>query len=72
MKEIIEAIKNHEPVIVNYGKGYITQEPIREITYWSSDKNRYVSETGMWSIELLLELARGEFPNMSVELMEDE
>lgn len=71
-RKIKEAIKNHEPIIINYGKGYITQEDIKEVTLWNSEKNRYISETGQWSADLLQDIARGEVPNISIELMEDE
>lgn len=71
-KKIKEAIDNHEPIVVNYGKGYITQEEIKEVTFWNSEKNRYISETGQWSTELLHDIARGNVPNVSIELMEDE
>lgn len=71
-RKIKEAINNREPIVINYGKGYITQEEIKEVTFWNSEKNRYISETGQWSIDLLNDIARGEVPNVSIELMEDE
>lgn len=71
-RKIREAIKNHEPIIINYGKGYITQEDIKEVTLWNSEKNRYISETGQWSADLLQDIARRNVPNVSIELMEDE
>lgn len=71
-RKIKEAIKNREPIVVNYGKGYITQEEIKEVTFWNSEKNRYISETGQWSTDLLQDIAKGEVPNVSIELIEDE
>ena len=71
-RRIKEAINNREPIIINYGKGYITQEEIKEVTFWNSEKNRYISETGQWSIDLLKDIANGEVPNVSIELMKDE
>lgn len=67
-----EVIKSHEPLIVNYGKGKYTEADVKEIAYWNSNKNRYDSETGQWSIELLLEIAKGDVPGYSIELMQDE
>lgn len=72
LKKLKDAIKNHEPIIVNYGKGYFTNEDIKEITFWSKDKNRYVSETGQWSTELLLDIIKGKVENLSIELMPNE
>lgn len=66
------AIKNHEPLIVNYGEGNYKKEDIKEITYWNTSKNKYDSETGQWSIELLMEIAKGKIPGYSIELMKDE
>lgn len=69
LKKLKDAIKNHEPIIVNYGKGYFSNEDIKEITFWSKDKNRYVSETGQWSTELLLDIIKGKIENLSIELI---
>lgn len=66
------AIKNHEPFVVNYGKGELTGNDIKEITYWNTSKNKYDSETGQWSTELLMEIAKGKIPGYSIELIEDE
>ena len=67
-----EAIKNHEPLIVNYGTGKLTGEDVKELTFWNKSKNKYDSETGEWSTELLLEIAKGEVEDMSIELMPNE
>lgn len=72
LSKLKEVIKNHEPIIVNYGKGLISGEDVKEITYWNSEKNRYISETGQWSTELLLDIAKGKVSNTSIELMKDE
>lgn len=72
LKKLKDAIKNHEPIIVNYGKGIFSNKEIKEITFWSKDKNKYVSETGQWSTELLLDIIKGKVENTSIELMANE
>lgn len=72
LKKLKDAIKNHEPIIVNYGKGIFSSKEIKEITFWSKDKNKYVSETGQWSTELLLDIIKGKVENTSIELMANE
>lgn len=72
LKTYLEAINNHEPLIINYGTGNTTKKEIKEITYWNKSENQYDSETGKWDIELLLEIAKGEVDNMSIELMANE
>lgn len=72
LKKLKEAIKNHEPIIVNYGKGYISGEDVKELTFWSNEKNRYISETGQWSTELLLDIIKGKVEDVSIELIPNE
>ena len=67
-----EAIRNHEPLVVNFGKGNFTDNDIKEIIYWSNAKNTYIGEIGQWSTKLLLEIAKGEVENTTIELMPNE
>ena len=71
MNNLEEAIRNHEPIIVNYGKGKITKNEIKEITFYNNDKDKYISETGEWDTNLLIDIARGKVEDISIELMQD-
>lgn len=61
-----EAIKNHKPLTINYGKGIITDKNIKDYATWNG--TAYADETGVWSIELLLEIAKGKVEGITIEL----
>lgn len=71
MNEILKALENHEPIVVNYGKGS-DGEDIKEISVWNSDKGKYISETGEWNNDLLNDIANNKVKGYSIELMQDE
>ena len=68
LKILEEAIKNKKSIIVNYGKGYSTSKNILEPAYWNEEKGTFISETGVWSLKLLYEIARGEVDDTTIEL----
>ena len=68
MMKIFEHLKEHKPIIVNYGKGYFSNKDVREPAYWDDKIQKYRSETGIWSNNLLKEIARGEVENTTIEL----
>ena len=69
-EDLLKKLKEHKPIIVNYGKGYITDKEIKEKAIWDDDKKTYISDTGIWDIKLLIEIAKGEVKNTFIELME--
>ena len=70
MKKIFNHLKEHKPIIVNYGKGYFTNNEIKEVAYYDEKMQKYRSETGIWSNQLLREIAKGEVENTSIEIGE--
>lgn len=71
LKKLKEAIKDHKPITVNYGKGFFGDYDVKEKAYWDESINRYRDSTGIWSTELLLEIARGEVVDTTIELEEE-
>ena len=67
LKILEKSIKEKRPIVVNYGKGYFSDNDVRETSYWDNDKQTYISQTGIWSLKLLYEIARGELENVSIE-----
>lgn len=71
LKEKLKCLKEHKPIVVNYGK-YEDGRDILENSYWNEEKGKYASETGWWSMDLLIEIAKGEVPETSLEILENE
>ena len=70
LNELLNAIENKRPLIINYGKGKLSNNDIKDYAYWNDERQAYVDETGYWDIELLLDIAKGEIENIRIELGE--
>lgn len=70
MMKVYNHLKEHKPIVINYGKGYLSNDDIKEIAYYDEEKQKYVSETGIWSNKLLKEIANDEVENIKIELGE--
>ena len=68
MKKVFEHLSQHKAIVVNYGKGQLSGEDIKEPAYYDENIQKYVSETGIWSNGLLRQIARGEVEDTSIEL----
>lgn len=69
-EKILETLKEHKSIIVNYGKGFISDKEIKEIAYYDNNIQQYRSETGIWSKKLLYEIFNNEVENMKLEIGE--
>lgn len=69
-EKIFEHLKQHKPIIVNMGKGFFTDEDIKEESYYDEKLQKYVGLTGIWGNKLLREIARGEVEGCSIELID--
>lgn len=68
MEKIFNHLKEHKPIIVNYGKGILSNEDVREEAYYDEEIKKYRSETGIWSNKLLKEIVRGEVEKTTIEI----
>lgn len=63
------ANKNKKPIIINMGKGNLSDEEIKEKLIWDDNLKTYVGEEiGIWNLKLLYEIARGEVENFKIEM----
>lgn len=69
-ENLLQRLKEHLPVIINYGKGYFTNKDIKNYAKWDNKQNRYVDDTGVWDTELLIEIAKGNVENTKLEIEE--
>lgn len=69
MEKIFDYLKEHKPIIINYGKGFITEEEIKEEAYYDESIQKYRSETGIWSNNLIREIANGEVKDTTIEVI---
>ena len=69
-EKIFNHLKEHKPIIVNYGKGYLSDKEVKEPAYFDDEIKKYRSETGIWGNKLLREIARGEVEKYSIELID--
>ena len=64
---VFKRLKEHKPITINYGKGILSDEDIKEVAYYDETIQKYRSEDGIWSNKLLREIANGEVVGMVVE-----
>lgn len=65
LNELEKIIKEHKNFIVNYGKD------IKELAMYDEKIDKYRGDTGIWSYNLLFEIASGEVENTSLEEYDD-
>lgn len=68
LTKYLERINNREPLIINYGKGILSDKDIKDYATWDYKENCYRDETGKWSTELLIEIAKGEVEGTRLEI----
>lgn len=69
-EKIFNHLKEHKKIVVNYGKGYFSDNDVKEEAYYDEEIQKYRSDTGIWSNKLLREIARGEVDRCSIELVD--
>ena len=70
-KEIVlKTLKEHKPIIVNYGKGFISDKDIKELATYDYTLNTYISDTGVWSKTLINEILNDKVEGVSLELIQ--
>lgn len=70
-EKIFNHLREHKSIIVNYGKGIIKpDEDVKEEAIYDDEIKKYRSETGIWSNNLLKEIANGKVEGVSIELEE--
>lgn len=69
-EKIFNHLKEHKRIIVNYGKGYFSENDVKEEAYYDESIQKYRSLTGVWSNKLLREIARGEIDGYSIEIID--
>ena len=68
--ELLQRLKEHNPIIINYGKGILTDEDVKDYATWDDEIQKYRDDTGIWSTELLLEIIKGNVENTKIEIGE--
>lgn len=71
LNELLKAIENKKPLVINFGKGRLSNNDVKDYAKWDDEVEAYRSFTGIWSIELLLEIAKGNVENTKIELESD-
>lgn len=70
LEELKVAIEKHKPLIVNYGKGYYSDNDVLDHATWDDSIGKYRDSTGVWDTKLLLEIAQGKVDDTTLELEE--
>lgn len=70
-EKIFNHLREHKPIVINYGKGYFSDEDVKEEAFYDETIQKYRSDTGIWSNNLLKEIARGEVEDTKIELVEE-
>ena len=69
-KNLLKQLEEHKPIIINYGKGYYTDEDLKDYAKWDEEKNTYKDDAGIWKIELLIDIAKGNIEGTKLEIGE--
>ena len=69
-ENVLKTLKEHKPIIVNYGKGYLSNKDIKELATYDYTLNTYTSSTGVWSKTLLNEILNDKVEDVSLELVQ--
>lgn len=69
-EDLLQRLKEHLPIIINYEKGFITDEDIKDYATWDKEQQKYTDETGVWDTKLLIDIAKGKVENISLEIGE--
>lgn len=64
----LDAIKNKQPITINYGKGILSNNYIKDYAKWDYEIDKYRDETGYWETELLIDIAKGKVEGTTLEL----
>lgn len=70
LMKYLEAINNKEPITINYGKGFLSDDDIKDYATWDNEINAYRDDTGIWDTKLLIEIAKGNVEGMKLEIGE--
>lgn len=70
LNDLLQWMENRNPITINYGKGYFTDKDVKDYATWDEKEQKYRDTTGLWSMKLLLEIARGEVENTKIEMTE--
>lgn len=70
LEELKVAIEEHKPIVVNYGKGTLSDREIKDYAEWDEEIGKYRDSTGIWDTKLLLEIAQGKVEDKTLELEE--
>lgn len=68
LEKYLETIRNKQPIIINYGKGFISDKEIKDYASWDYEEGKYRDETGMWNTELLIDIAKGKVEGTRLEI----
>ena len=70
LTKYLQAINDKKPLVINYGKGIITDKDIKDYATWNDELNCYTDMTGQWDTKLLIEIAKGNVEDIKIELGE--
>lgn len=70
-EDLLKKLREHKPIIVSYGKGFISDNEILEKAIWDEERKAYTSETGIWDTKLLIEIAQGKAENLSISIAQE-
>lgn len=68
MEKVFNHLKEHKPITINYGKGYFTDEDVKEEAYYDETIQKYRSDTGIWSNSLIREIINGQVEGTTIEI----
>lgn len=70
LMKYLGTINNKEPITINYGKGFLSDNDIKDYAIWDDEIKAYRDGTGIWDTKLLIEIAKGNVEGMKLEIGE--
>lgn len=67
---IFKHLQEHKPIVINMGKGYLSDNDIKEDAWYDEEIEKYRSDTGVYSNKLIREIVNGEVEDTTIEIGE--
>ena len=65
---IFKHLQEHKPIVINMGKGFLSDNDVKEDVWYDEEIQKYRSDTGVYSNKLIREIVNGEVPNTTIEI----
>lgn len=67
LENLLKRLQEKQPITINYGKGCLSNNDIKDYATWNDKEQAYTDSTGIWDLKLLIEIAKGKVEGITIE-----